>query len=44
MNPASHDFGIGWIERDQLGECAARNGGSLAQAQRWLAPNFGDTA
>jgi 5-methyltetrahydrofolate--homocysteine methyltransferase len=43
-NPASHYFGVGRIERDQLEDYAARKGVPLAEAERWLAPNLRDTA
>ncbi|MDP9482132.1 MAG: methionine synthase [Chloroflexota bacterium] len=41
-NPASHYFGVGRIGRDQLADYAARKGVSLAEAERWLAPNLAD--
>ncbi len=34
----SHYFGVGKVERDQVGDYAARKGWTLAQAERWLAP------
>jgi 5-methyltetrahydrofolate--homocysteine methyltransferase len=37
-HPASHYFGIGKIERDQVADYAARKGWSLEMAERWLAP------
>ncbi len=37
-NPASHYFGVGHIERDQVADYAARKGWTLAEAERWLAP------
>jgi 5-methyltetrahydrofolate--homocysteine methyltransferase len=43
-NPASHYFGVGRIERDQLEDYAARKGVPLAEAEKWLAPNLRDTA
>jgi 5-methyltetrahydrofolate--homocysteine methyltransferase len=43
-NPASHYFGIGRIDRDQLEDYAARKGVPLAEAERWLAPNLRDPA
>jgi 5-methyltetrahydrofolate--homocysteine methyltransferase len=43
-NPASHYFGVGRIERDQLEDYAARKGVPLAEAERWLAPNLRDPA
>jgi len=33
-------FGVGKIERDQVQDYAARKGISLAEAERWLAPNL----
>jgi 5-methyltetrahydrofolate--homocysteine methyltransferase len=43
-NPASHYFGVGRIERDQLQDYAARKGVPLAEAEKWLAPNLRDPA
>jgi 5-methyltetrahydrofolate--homocysteine methyltransferase len=43
-NPASHYFGVGRIDRDQLEDYAARKGVPLAEAERWLAPNLRDPA
>jgi 5-methyltetrahydrofolate--homocysteine methyltransferase len=43
-NQASHYFGVGRIERDQLEDYAARKGVPLAEAERWLAPNLRDPA
>jgi 5-methyltetrahydrofolate--homocysteine methyltransferase len=43
-NPASHYFGVGRIDRDQLDDYAARKGISLAEAERWLAPNLREPA
>ena len=39
-NPASHYFGVGRIDRDQLEDYAARKGVPIAEAERWLAPNL----
>ena len=39
-NPASHYFGVGRIDRDQLEDYAARKGIPVAEAERWLAPNL----
>jgi 5-methyltetrahydrofolate--homocysteine methyltransferase len=33
-------FGVGKIEKDQVEDYAARKGWSLAEAERWLAPNL----
>ena len=41
-NPASQYFGVGRIGRDQLADYAARKGVSVAEAERWLAPNLAD--
>jgi 5-methyltetrahydrofolate--homocysteine methyltransferase len=43
-NPASHYFGLGRIERDQLEDYATRKGVPLEEAERWLAPNLRDPA
>ncbi len=43
-HPAARYFGIGKIGRDQVADYAARKGWSLAEAERWLAPNLGYTA
>ena len=43
-NPASHYFGVGRIERDQLEDYATRKGVPLEEAERWLAPNLRDQA
>ncbi len=40
--PESRYFGIGRIGRDQLEDYARRKGWSVAEAERWLAPNLGD--
>src|SRR5690606_6201911 len=37
-HPASHYFGVGRIERDQVEDYARRKGWSLGEAERWLAP------
>ena len=39
-NPASHYFGVGRIDRDQLEDYAARKGVPVTEAERWLAPNL----
>jgi 5-methyltetrahydrofolate--homocysteine methyltransferase len=41
-NPASHYFGVGRIGHDQLADYASRKGVTLAEAERWLAPNLAD--
>ncbi len=40
-HPQAHYFGVGQIDRDQVASYAQRKGWSLAEAQRWLAPNLG---
>ncbi len=37
-NAASHYFGVGKIERDQVADYAKRKGWDIATAERWLAP------
>ncbi len=37
-HPASHYFGVGKIERDQVEDYAKRKGWPVAEAERWLAP------
>ncbi|MGD8683374.1 MAG: vitamin B12 dependent-methionine synthase activation domain-containing protein, partial [Chloroflexota bacterium] len=39
-HPQARYFGVGRIERDQLEDYAARKGWSVAEAERWLAPNL----
>ncbi|MDP7048168.1 MAG: methionine synthase [Verrucomicrobiota bacterium] len=39
-HPLAKYFGVGKIERDQVEEWAKRKGMSLADAERWLAPNL----
>ncbi len=38
--PEARYFGVGSIDRDQLEDYAARKGWSVAEAERWLAPNL----
>ncbi len=40
-HPESRYFGVGRIYRDQVEDYARRKGMSLAEAERWLAPNLG---
>jgi 5-methyltetrahydrofolate--homocysteine methyltransferase len=40
-HPDSHFFAIGKIDRDQVEDYAQRKGMSVAEAERWLAPNLG---
>jgi 5-methyltetrahydrofolate--homocysteine methyltransferase len=37
-HPASHYFGVGKIERDQVEDYAKRKGWPVSEAERWLAP------
>ncbi len=37
-HPASHYFGVGKIERDQVEDYARRKGWPVSEAERWLAP------
>jgi 5-methyltetrahydrofolate--homocysteine methyltransferase len=39
-HPESRYFGIGKIEKDQVEDYARRKGWTLAEAERWLAPNL----
>lgn len=40
-HPDSSYFGVGKINRDQVEDYAKRKGLTLAEAERWLAPNLG---
>jgi 5-methyltetrahydrofolate--homocysteine methyltransferase len=40
-HPQAHYFGVGQIDRDQVVSYAERKGWTLAEAERWLAPNLG---
>jgi 5-methyltetrahydrofolate--homocysteine methyltransferase len=40
-HPEARYFGVGKIGRDQVADYAARKGMSVADAERWLAPNLG---
>ena len=40
-HPQSSYFAVGKINRDQVDDYAKRKGMSLAEAERWLAPNLG---
>ncbi|MDA1090417.1 MAG: methionine synthase [Proteobacteria bacterium] len=42
-HPDARYFGVGRIGRDQVEDYANRRGISLAEAERWLAPNLGYT-
>ena len=39
-HPGAHYFGVGRIGRDQVADYAARRGVSVAQVEKWLAPNL----
>jgi 5-methyltetrahydrofolate--homocysteine methyltransferase len=39
-HPQAHYFGVGRIERDQVEDYARRKGWTVAEAERWLAPNL----
>jgi 5-methyltetrahydrofolate--homocysteine methyltransferase len=39
-HPEARYFGLGKIEKDQVEDYAVRKGWSLAEAERWLAPNL----
>ena len=41
-HPAARYFGLGRIGRDQLEDYAQRKGWSIAEAERWLAPNLAE--
>ena len=40
-HPKAHYFAVGQIDRDQVADYAERKGLSLAETERWLAPNLG---
>jgi 5-methyltetrahydrofolate--homocysteine methyltransferase len=42
-HPQARYFGLGRIGRDQLEDYARRKGWTIAEAERWLAPNLGAT-
>jgi 5-methyltetrahydrofolate--homocysteine methyltransferase len=42
-HPAARYFGVGKLERDQVADYAARKGWSMAEAERWLAPDLAYT-
>ena len=39
-HPEARYFGVGKLNKDQLEDYAARKGLTLAEAERWLAPNL----
>jgi 5-methyltetrahydrofolate--homocysteine methyltransferase len=40
-HPAARYFGVGRVGRDQVEDYATRKGWTVAEAERWLAPNLG---
>ncbi|MEN9834957.1 MAG: hypothetical protein RL011_1150, partial [Pseudomonadota bacterium] len=40
-HPAAHYFRVSRLGRDQVEDYAARKGFSVAEVERWLAPNLG---
>ena len=40
-HPEAHYFGVGKLGRDQVEDYARRKGMSVAEVERWLAPNLG---
>ncbi len=40
-HPEAHYFTVGRIDRDQVGDYARRKHASVAEIERWLAPNLG---
>ena len=40
-HPQAKYFGLGKIGRDQVEDYARRKGWTVAEAERWLAPNLG---
>ena len=40
-HPAAHYFGVGRVGRDQVEDYARRTGMTVAEVERWLAPNLG---
>ena len=40
-HPAAHYFGVGRLGRDQMEDYARRTGMTVAEVERWLAPNLG---
>ena len=39
-HPEAKYFGVGKIERDQVEDIAKRKGKTMAEMERWLAPNL----
>ena len=40
-HPDAQYFAVGKIDRDQVADYARRKGMTVAEAERWLAPNLG---
>ena len=40
-HPEARYFGVGRLDRDQVADYARRKGWTLAEAEKWLAPNLG---
>ena len=40
-HPEARYFGVGRIDRDQVADYARRKGWTVAEAEKWLAPNLG---
>jgi len=40
-HPEARYFGVGRLDRDQVADYAQRKGWTIAQAEKWLAPNLG---
>ena len=40
-HPEARYFGVGRLERDQVADYARRKGWTVAEAEKWLAPNLG---
>ncbi|MCB9682853.1 MAG: methionine synthase, partial [Alphaproteobacteria bacterium] len=40
-HPEARYFGVGRLDRDQVGDYARRRGWTIAEAERWLAPSLG---
>ena len=40
-HPEAQYFAVGKIDRDQVADYARRKGMTVAEAERWLAPNLG---
>jgi 5-methyltetrahydrofolate--homocysteine methyltransferase len=40
-HPDARYFGVGRLDRDQVADYARRKGWTLAEAEKWLAPNLG---